>query len=276
MKGVWKGGFSGVSASMFFRGMFRLFPQSLLTILLLMRPPFCFAQKPGERPAGLEPLTAEREARNLVAEMLAQKPESTNTGLLKIRDSSGQERQLPIRFEIWSTASNSTSIYEATDPGPPRRQVKLTVIRSDAQPNEYLLSENGQKPAVLTADRAMVPFAGSDFFLGDLGLEFLHWPQQRLLKKEMRRSRFCEVLESTNPRPTSQSYSRVVCWVEAEPPHGIVHADAYDARGKIFKRFDPTGVEKVQGQYQLQEMEIRNVKNDSRTRIEFNLDQNKQ
>jgi len=113
------------------------------------------------------------------------------------------------------------------------------------------------------------------FRIAALGLEFLQWPQQRLLKKEMRKSRFCDVLESTNPRPAGEGYSRVISWVELEPPHGIVHADAYDVNGKLIKKFDPTEFEKVQGQYQLQEIEIRNLKTGSKTRIEFDLSQSK-
>ena len=177
-----------------------------------------------------------------------------------------------MRFEIWSTADTSTSIYEAKEPGPPRRDLKLTVIHSDGRPNQYSLGEDGGPLKTLTGNETMIPFAGSDFWVADLGLEFLHWPQQRLLRKEMRRSRFCDMLESSNPKPTPQGYSRVISWVEHEPPHGIVHADAYDTNGKIIKRFDPKEFEKIQGEYQLQEMEIRNLKTGSRTSIEFNFE----
>src|ERR1044071_8138207 len=85
----------------------------------------------GSRTAPLESAQAEREAGALVAAMLSQKPTSTNAGILKIRDSKGQQREIPIRFEIWSKADSSTSIYEARDPGPPRRELKLTVIHFD-------------------------------------------------------------------------------------------------------------------------------------------------
>jgi hypothetical protein len=251
------------------------FPRSLFiiisTLALVGLSVNTWAQRKTELPPSLDPVQAEKEARALVAEMLSQKPAGTNTGLLKILNASGEQRQIPMCFEISSTPKSSTSVYEAKDPGPPRRDTKLTVIRSDGQPTRYLLSENGQSAKTLTGNETMVPFAGSDFYIADLGLEFLQWPQQRLLKKEMRKSRFCEVLESTNPRPSAHAYSRVVCWVEQEPPHGIVHADAYDAKGKVLKRFDPKEFEKVQGQYQLQEMEIRNLKTDTKTRIEFNL-----
>jgi len=243
----------------------------MLAVGCLLLAPVCFAQRQAEtRPAPLDPVHAEREARALVADMLSQKPTQTNTGMLKIRDAKGQQREIPMRFEIWSTADTSTSIYEAKDPGPPRRDLKLIVIHSDGRPNQYSLSEDAGPAKTLTGDEAMVPFAGSDFYIADLGLEFLHWPQQRLLRKEMRRSHFCDVLESAHPKP-GPGYSKVVSWVELEPPHGIVHADAYDTRGEVVKRFDPTEFEKVQGEYQLQEMEIRNRKTGSRTWIAFDL-----
>ena len=117
----------------------------------------------------------------------------------------------------------------------------------------------------------MIPFAGSDFWVADLGLDFLHWPEQRLLKKEMRHSKSCEVLESTDPHPAPGGYARVVSWVTIETPHGIVHADAYDAQNELIKSFDPTNLEKINGNYQLAEMEMRNRKTGSQTWIKFDL-----
>jgi outer membrane lipoprotein-sorting protein len=241
------------------------------TLLLCLSIAPCVAQRqPEQRPLPLNPAQAESEARALVAEMLSQKPAQTNTGLLKIRDGNGVQRRLPMRFVIWSTATCSTSVYEVQDPGPPRRDLKLTVVHTDGRPNQYLLSENGGTAKTLTGNEAMIPFASSDFWVADLGLEFLHWPQQRLSKKEMRRSRFCDVLESVNPQPAADGYSRVVSWIEQEPPHGIVHADAYDAKGERIKQFDPKEFEKIQGEYQLQEMEIHR-KSGARSSIEFDL-----
>jgi hypothetical protein len=116
----------------------------------------------------------------------------------------------------------------------------------------------------------MVSFAGSDFWLADLGLEFLHWPEQRLLRKELRVGRLCDVLESINPEPVPGGYSRVVCWLDRETG-GILHADAYDIGKELLKKFEPKELKKVQGQYMLEEMEIRNHQTGTRTRVEFNL-----
>jgi len=52
-----------------------------------------------------------------------------------------------------------------------------------------------------------------------------------------------------------------------------VYAEAYDAQGDRLKRFEPKALKKVNGQWQLQEMVIRNLKTGSRTAIEFDLQQ---
>ena len=114
------------------------------------------------------------------------------------------------------------------------------------------------------------PFAVSDFSLCDLGLEFFHWPQQKILKKEFHRQCACTVLESTNPNPTTNGYSRVVSWIDEESL-GIVEAYAYDANGKKLKNFYPKNFEKVNGQYQVQSLIMENLQTGSRSQLEFDL-----
>ena len=116
----------------------------------------------------------------------------------------------------------------------------------------------------------MIPFANSDFWIADLGLEFCHWPEQKILKREFRRSCSCMVLESINPKPPTNGYSRVDSWIDEESG-GIVQAYAYDADGKLLKEFYPKDVKKVKGQWQVESMESRNVQTGSRTRLEFDL-----
>jgi len=247
-------------------------------LLLVVSSLACFGQGHVEpRPAPLDSVQAEQEARALVAEMLAQTPRqnTANTGQVRIRDAAGKEREMPVRFEITATPTNWVSVYETLTPAGGPGGEKLTVIHAPGQPNQYeLVSSAGATNAVpreLALDQTMISFAGSDFWVADLGLEFLHWPKQRLLKKEMRHSKSCEVLESVNPQPVPGGCARVVSWIMIESPHGIIHADAYDAQGQILKRFDPANVEKIQGEYQLEEVEMRNPKTGSRTWIKFNL-----
>ena len=215
----------------------------------------------------------------MVADLLAQRPEqnSTNTGIMRIRDAKGGQREVPIRFEVIPQASNWLNIYESL-PAANQTGEKLTILHSDAQPNQYRVSPlpssglGDSSSRNLSGNQTMVAFAGSDFWVADLGLEFLHWPKQLLLKKEMRRSRSCNVLESVNPAPTAGGYSRVRCWIDIESD-GIVLAEAYDSQDKLLKEFAPKEIKKIQGEWQLEEMEIRNLQVGSRTRVVFNLGQ---
>ena len=261
-------------------GGYTLLLRSLLLLLLCALP--CFAQRNAEpRPAPLDPVQGEKEARTLLADMLAQRPDrnTTNTGSVRILDAAGNEHKIPARFEIYSTPTNWASLYEAPFSPGGQPGVKLTVFHNREQSNSYELLDRASGggtnavPKTLTPAQLMVPFAGSDFWIADLGLEFLHWPTQRVLRYEMRHSKSGKVLESINPAPVPGGYARVVSWIMTERPHGILHADAYDAKGELLKRFDPKNVEKVQGEYQLEEMEIRNRQTGSTTFIKFNFNQ---
>ena len=77
-------------------------------------------------------------------------------------------------------------------------------------------------------------FANSDFCSCDLGLGFLHWPAQKILPKStnLKRGREYTLLESTNPTPPANGYSRVLSWIDKESG-GILAAEAYDAKGKL-------------------------------------------
>jgi len=240
----------------------------------------CVGQRQNEpRSPPLDPVEAVEQARALVGEMLAQRPDqnTTNTGRVKIRNAAGKEREIPVRFEITGTPTGWESVYEAMSSAGSSGVTRLTVIHSGERPNRYELinpaapGATNADPQQLAQDQIMAPFLGSDFWIADLGLEFLHWPKQRLLRKEMRHSKFCYVLESVNPQPVPHGYSRVVSWLIFDPPHGIVHANAYDARGERIKQFDPKNIEKVQGEYQLEAMEMSGGKADTRTVIEFDL-----
>jgi len=255
-------------------------PMVLLCATLVISPS-CLAQpKSGLRPSPpLDLVAAEQQGRALVADLLAQRPEHnlTNKGVMRIRDTNGSQREVPIRFEVIPQSAAWLNIYEASPAGNVAGET-LHIIHCDAQPNQYSVSPvsaDGLSKASLrklSGNQTMDTFAGSDFWVADLGLEFLHWPKQLLLKKEMRRSRSCNVLESVNPEPRAGAYSRVRCWIDIES-YGIVLAEAYDAQDKLLKEFAPKEIKKIQGQWQLEEMEIRNVQAGSRTRVVFNLGQ---
>ena len=228
---------------------------------------------------------AEIQGRNLARQLLEQWPvESfTNTGVLQIRGASGKQIEIPLKCEVVITPTNWVNIYIVgrdshsyfslqyffTTTNSSSIEI-LTITHADSLANRYSYDYISNPNRINSTTDGGVALANSDFLAMDLGLEFFHCPEQKILKHEMRRGRPCKVLESVNPNPSMNGYSRVVSWIDNESG-GIVHAEAYDAKDKLLKEFDPKSFKKVNGQWELQDMEIRNVQTGSRTRLEFDL-----
>jgi hypothetical protein len=190
-------------------------------------------------------------------------------GVLKIRDRERKTVEVPVNFQVLAGGQTWQVAYEAKHGA---QTEKLIILEGVNRPNEYLHTKPGaSEPVKLPGSQAMISFAGSDFSLADLGLEFIHWPIQRLLKTEMRKSVWCYKLESINPNPPPGSYAKVVSWLEKESG-GPVLAEAYDGNGNKIKDFSINSIKKVEGQFQLKEMEISTLRNGSRTRLEFELE----
>ena len=221
-----------------------------------------------------EPVSGEELAARLRSLRPAKKSEIA--GILKIRAGSART-EVPFNLRIEPSADDWKTTYAIDGTANTAAETFVVVHRASGS-NEYFfaraarLGEKPGDPQPITATETAVPLAGSDFWLGDLALDFLRWPQQRKLKGEMRLGQPCYVLESINP--TRRDVVRVKSWIvkEAEAP-AILVAEAYDARGKQVKEFTISGggLRKVNGQYQLEEMKIRNYRTGSQTTLKFNL-----
>ena len=219
---------------------------------------------------------ADVQGRNLAIRLLDQRPTEnfTATGVLTIRSAAGEKMELPAKLTTTITATNWQNDYQA---GGTNEVFLLTILHAKGLPDVYyyhtnLLTSASSSPAhpPLQGVETSVPFAESDFWVGDLGVQFLQWPRQRVLKKEIKRSRGCAVLESTSPGQSGKGYSRVVSWIDTESG-GIVQAKAYDPDGQLLKEFYPKDLKKVNGQWQVGMMEMDNDQTGSRTRLEFDL-----
>ena len=221
----------------------------------------------------------DREALAFVQDLLAQQPvrEFAIDGVFRIRHPDGRRTQVPVRYSIELGESEWKSIY-ATGRTQSMGPEELIVTHQFKAPNRYQfkqISLDGSRTNLmnLTGSEAAVSLAGSDFLLTDLGLEFLRWPDQRLIrdaKITMRWGRPMKVVESVNPPPFIGGYSKVVSWIDSELG-SVVRAEAYDARGKRFKIFELKSFKKVDGRWHVKDMEIRNDREDSRTGLEFNF-----
>ncbi|MBI5802910.1 MAG: outer membrane lipoprotein-sorting protein [Verrucomicrobia bacterium] len=213
-----------------------------------------------------DPATQRVEGQRIAAEAraLAPKASSTNTATLRLFGSNRKLRaEIPVTIRTTVADDQWHTDYTSGD------GLRFRVMRSHNTPSRYAVGR--ETGALQPAANLLVPFAGSDFWLVDLGLDFFHWPEQRLLSKEQRRSEACFVIESVTAKPAPGGYSRVVTWLD-QGTLGIVAAEAYDTRGKLLKEFQPKSFKKVNGQWQLKEMEIRNEQTDSRTSLVFDVE----
>jgi hypothetical protein len=218
------------------------------------------------------------EGQKLAAEIRSQIPEENMevNGILVVRNADGKRSKVPFHYQVIVGDRGWSTVYE-TRPSRSEPIEKLEVVRTAGHPNQYrhspptgTESQNGNADS-LKGDAAMIPFAGSDFWLADLGLEFLHWPQQRIVEEakiKMRKSRPCKVLESVNPKPDARGYTRVRSWIDSKTG-GVILAEAYGPDNKLMKEFEIGGLVKINGQYELKNMEMRNAQSDTQTILEF-------
>jgi len=232
---------------------------------------FCIlaaAAMAAELPPGVDPVNLGQS----LAQQLrsAAPPESAEfTGVLKIYKP-GFTNSVPIACKIDKRPDGWTVTYETRGGGNQPAQ-RLAIKHWPDKPSVYLYAEGKGELRELARHELILPLAGSDFWLLDLGLEFLHWSQQRVIEFEMRRSRSCRVLESRDPKPVPGGYARVLSWIDVETD-GILMAEAYGQKEEKLKSFEVGSFKKVKGEYQLQDMEIRNPKAKTRTKLEFNLE----
>ena len=245
----------------------------LMAALLAPLPWPAAGGEPAASPTALAPETGQELAQKLRSSVPPENAEYT--GLLSIRRRNTDPQTVPLVCRIVVSNSSWQAIYQ-TAPTPHAAAEKLVIIHRPDRPNEYLYAQGSRagglpgEPVPLGRAQAAISLAGSDFWLLDLGLDFLHGPSQRVIKTEMRKGRVCQVLESLNTELPPPAYARVISWLDKETG-GPLLAEAYDREDKLVKEFSIRSFKKVDGHWQLQDMEIRSPQTGSRTRIEFDL-----
>jgi hypothetical protein len=195
-------------------------------------------------------------------------------GTLKVRTGDGRRQSVPVEVRVDMGTNAWNTSYRASFPD--GRRETLTVVNPPEAPPHFILHRaagdgNVAEVRPQRPDELFAAFAGTDFSFVDLGMVFLHWPEQRWLGRETRRTRSCNLLESVNPMPMPGSYKRVLTWVDEETA-GIVRAEAYDAQNKLLKEFSPGSFARIGSRYELRDMEIGNTQTDSRTTLVFEIE----
>ncbi|HTH47561.1 MAG TPA: outer membrane lipoprotein-sorting protein [Candidatus Limnocylindria bacterium] len=217
------------------------------------------------------------EGTNLAIELRNVRPPQsfTNSGILRVRDAGGKRSGIPVTIRTLVAADSGSwqVIYEAKV-GATNETLVITHESGRVPGYEVSRAVVGQPagaPHPLGPEAVATPFAGSDFWAGDLGFDFLHWPGQKIIRRakpEMRMGRPCRILESS--RPAGAGYVRVRSWIDVEYGRPLI-AEAYDAQDHLLKEFSVGSAKKVNGVWQLKDMEITNERDGTVTKLEFDL-----
>jgi hypothetical protein len=216
----------------------------------------------------------EEEGKALANRLRNMPPEENSQvhGVLEILPRTGPPQFIPVTCTIKLTTNGWQVAYTALGTNAASGQAgTLSIFHTPGEPSVYrwTASTNAKGSAGSPVELTQ-PFVGTDFWVQDLGLEFLHWPQQRILRAEMSRGRACRILESSQPKPAANGYVRVLSWVDLETG-GIIQAEAYDAAGKLLKKFKLGSFGKVEGQWRLRNMRISSPQTGSQTDLKFEL-----
>lgn len=216
-------------------------------------------------------------AQELVRELRNRRParETEITGVLRNRAPRQPIYRVPMKLSIEFTTNGWRDIYETEHIQFHPAEI-LIIEHEIGAPTKYFYGRSTDpavppKPEPLSTNRIWRTFANSDFYVADFGLQFLHWPEQRVIDREMRKSRSCRVVESINPNPTPSEYSRVLSWLDYETGN-LIMAEAYDHENKLLKEFAVKEISRSEGRVELREIEIRNAQTDSRTNLEFDVE----
>ena len=234
--------------------------------------------------AGDDPFPTGPEAgRKLAAELRGLKPEEAMNwdGVIKIFGRGRKLAPVPIKCELTLGETNWTVTY-ITAPTDTNLAEKFTIIFSTNGPNRYFYARADKPGAVpgelkeISGVEADLPIGGSDFWLSDLGLEFLHWPDQVRLRGDIHDNRGRYVLVSANPQPKPGGYLRVKTWIDKESRQPT-QAEAFgtEKTNIVVKSFSLEKIAKgPDGKYQVKEMEIRG-KGNFWSRLEINVENDK-
>jgi hypothetical protein len=243
----------------------------------------CFAQKNQPQvysPAEIQEQKAQGEAlaRQLRSAIPTENFESS--GVLKITGKNGK-RNVPVTWKVVRGETNWKTIYQTQPTAQSGAELLVITHRTDG-PNEYSYakapspSASLPEPSPAKGKDLLQPFGTSDFSLGDLGLEFLFWPQQRRLPGELRLNQDCYILESGDTN--AAEIVRIKSFIDKKTFDqtenvGILAADAFDANSKTVKEFSlgGTSFKRVNGQWRVEKMEMQNRKTKSDTILKFDL-----
>lgn len=132
----------------------------------------------------------------------------------------------------------------------PSETLMLKLGENSASLSEITRSgSNDIKGAALTEK-----IRGTGISYEDLALQFLYWPNAKVLATDPVQARECWRVQIAAPRGQSQ-YANVWVWVEKKTGT-LMRLEGFNAAGKPIKRFEIVSVQQIAGRWYLKQMRV--------------------
>ena len=124
-------------------------------------------------------------------------------GNLRIRKPRGKRENVEVTFRVKVDGATQVETFETA-------KGTLQIRKTPGKSTEYFFTapdaKEGKKMEGAELNQV---FAGSDFTLGDLGLEFLQWPNQQVIGRALRLRETCNILLSKPENVLPGGYSHM-------------------------------------------------------------------
>jgi hypothetical protein len=132
----------------------------------------------------------------------------------------------------------------------PTEVLRLTLNDSGSN----LTLQAGDRERTISGTKLNDSVRGTDITYQDLALHFLYWKNSRVEGEQNVRTFPCWMilLQQNNP---DIAYASVRVWV-AKQNGALLRAEAFDARGRVVKKFEVISGQKIEGKWFLKQMRI--------------------
>ena len=233
----------------------------------------CLTDVRGDDPDPIDESASPQEQGRQLSEIIRSQVPVENyqtQGTLTIRSNRGQRQSFKIASVVYTSPSLTwTNIFQVADLKG-RIKSEYLIVRSPKKPNIYFrtigqVDTDGQT-LIERAKDPYIPIGNSDFMMADMGFEFLFWPNQSVVRQQIRSGRNTYVLESSQEKP--DVYSKIVTWVDKKTL-GPMSARAYDLKGELIKEFSVGGIKEINGEKVVSRFDMENFQTRFFSRIEF-------
>jgi outer membrane lipoprotein-sorting protein len=163
-------------------------------------------------------------------------------------DLDGQLREDEKVIPFHLTQNGSLIRYSFTDPD------EVLQLRLGENGSSLTINNENGASQKISAAKLKEKVRGTGITYEDLTLEFLYWPNARVLGDETVRTRSCWKLQVTADSRDAQ-YWNVVVWVD-KASGALMRMDGYDWDGKVAKRFEVVSAQKIDNRWFLKQMRV--------------------